>query len=130
MIPHEPFDSSATWKDLKQLAWSVMLVMPFIALGTFGLAALVGVRTAVWVGVGLATFVVVIFLLIVAMCLVGSYAYERVARRGELNPPFSAGTSPSSARIATVHLPLDGPRTSPTDALSPPANRAPVRPPR
>jgi uncharacterized membrane protein YhiD involved in acid resistance len=53
-----------------------MLVFPFIALGAFGLSALVGVRTAAWVAVGLAVFVVAIFSITIAMCLAGSFAYE------------------------------------------------------
>lgn len=76
MAPPPLFKASATWKDVKQLAWSVMLVFPFIAIGAFGLSALVGARTAAWVAVGLAFFVVAIFSMTIAMCLAGSFAYE------------------------------------------------------
>ncbi len=98
---HEPFDSSATWKDLKQLAWSVMLVLPFIALGTFGLSAVIGVRRAVWAGVGLTAFVIAILSLIVAMCLVGSYGFEffvRWRQRARKDEHLTARRDASAAR--------------------------------
>lgn len=53
-----------------------MLVFPFIALGAFGLSALVGFRTAAWVAVSLAFFVVAIFAITILMCLTGSFVYE------------------------------------------------------
>ena len=77
--PPPLFDRRATWKDIRQLAWSVMLVLPFLAIGTFGLASLVGTPTALWVAGSLVLFVTAAFVLIVLMCVLGSYGYELLA---------------------------------------------------
>ena len=46
----------------------------------FGLSRMLGARVALMLGVGFAAFVVIVFTIIVAMCVVGSYAHELVSR--------------------------------------------------
>jgi hypothetical protein len=55
---------SATAYDLKQLAFAVFLFELVIAALTLATRAFFGVRTAVWVGLGLGTLVLVAFALI------------------------------------------------------------------
>lgn len=48
-----------TWADLKQLGWALLLVYPFIALTAYGARELLGVTTAIWFGLGLASGIVI-----------------------------------------------------------------------
>lgn len=60
---------SATWRDIKQLGWAVLLVVPYVAVVCFGAAALVGWRAAFWVAVGLVSLTAVTFALLVVLSL-------------------------------------------------------------
>jgi hypothetical protein len=73
-----------TWTDVKQIGWTVLLVLPVIAVASFGASRLVGTRAAAWVGIGLAVLSVVTFALIVCSCLLLSFggdALDRIRRR-------------------------------------------------
>lgn len=61
-------ERTATRRDLGQLAWAVLLI-DLIALGLGALAARSVGGGAYWIGVGLAAFVTVAFLLVVALNL-------------------------------------------------------------
>ena len=65
-----------TWADVKQLAWALLLVCPFIALAAWGARVLIGARAALWLGIGLAAFAFVTFAVIVALSLTVSYGHE------------------------------------------------------
>lgn len=74
---------SATWRDIKQLGWALLLVVPFIAVVSYGAVGLVGKRAAIWIGVGLAVLTVITFSLIVSVNLLASCGHDlwRWARR-------------------------------------------------
>lgn len=60
----EHTEASATSYDLKQLAFAVLLFELVIAALTIATRAFFGVRTAVWVGVGIGILVLLAFALI------------------------------------------------------------------
>lgn len=62
---------NATWRDIKQLAYAWLLVMPMIAVVCYGAAGLVGPTAAFWIGVGLVTLTAIVFgMLVVTSFLV------------------------------------------------------------
>jgi hypothetical protein len=63
---HPDWDTgpSATSYDLKQLAFAVLLFELVIAALALGTHAFFGIRTALWVGLGIGTLVLVAFALI------------------------------------------------------------------
>lgn len=76
-----PSTPSPTWVDLKQLIWAWLLVLPFIALASYGAHELLGWSTALWMGFWLAMLVTVTFVLLVVASLVLSYAGDWLTRR-------------------------------------------------
>lgn len=72
-----------TWTDLKQLLWAWLLVLPFIALASYGARELLGWSTAIRMGVGLAGLVTVALLLVVATSFIMSHVHDWLARRRE-----------------------------------------------
>jgi hypothetical protein len=73
MSDKKPGPPSATWRDIKQLGWALLLVVPFIAMVSYGAVGLVGKRAAFWIGVGLAALTVITFSLIVSFNLLASF---------------------------------------------------------
>ena len=65
---------NATWRELKQLAYALLLVVPLIAVVCYGAADLVGPRAALWIGFGLATLTVITFAMLVAVSFLVTYA--------------------------------------------------------
>jgi len=63
-----------TWRDIKQLAYALMLIVPMIAVVCFGAARLVGPRAAFWIAVGLVTLTGIVFGLLVATSFLVTYA--------------------------------------------------------
>jgi hypothetical protein len=79
---NEPLQlTSATWYDLKQLAFAVLLFELVIAALTLATRAFFGVRTAVWVGLGIGTLVLVAFALISLLGIVTHAVAAFLARR-------------------------------------------------
>lgn len=70
----------ATWRDVKQLGWAVLMVVPMIVVVCYGAAGLVGPRAAFWIGVGLVALTVVTFALIIVASLMASVGYDLVKR--------------------------------------------------
>lgn len=70
-----------TWLDLKQLLWAWLLILPFIALATYGARELLGWETALWMGSWLAALVTVTMLLIALVGFVLSALDEWRMRR-------------------------------------------------
>ena len=54
-----------TWRDIKQLAYAWLLVVPMIAVVCYGASRLVGMIAAFWIAVGLVTLTSVVFGLLV-----------------------------------------------------------------
>lgn len=71
---------SATWRDIKQLGWTVLLVIPYIAVVCIGAAGLVGTRAAFWIGAGLVALTVITFGLLVVVGLLVSYGDDVLQR--------------------------------------------------
>ncbi len=69
-----------TWADLKQFAVGLALVYPFVAVTAFFARELLGVRTAVWFGLGLSLFATVAFALVAGANLLASYLAEFAER--------------------------------------------------
>ena len=67
-----------TWRDLKQLAYAWLLVVPMIAMVCYGAARLVGPLAAFWIAVGLVTLTGVVFGLLVVTSFVVTYADDRI----------------------------------------------------
>lgn len=63
-----------TWRDIKQLAYALLLVVPMIAVVCYGAVGLVGIRSAFWIGAGLVTLTVTTFGLLVAVSFLVTYA--------------------------------------------------------
>jgi hypothetical protein len=59
-------EPNATWYDLKQLAFAVVLFELVVAALAFATRAFFGARTALWIGLGIGTVVLLAFVLIVA----------------------------------------------------------------
>jgi hypothetical protein len=57
-------EPNATWYDLKQLAFAVLLFELVVAALALATRAFFGVRTALWVGLGIGALVLVAFALI------------------------------------------------------------------
>lgn len=72
---------NATWRDLKQLAYAVLLIVPIIAVVCHRAAGLVGFRAAFWIGVGLVTLTGIIFGLLVAVSFLVTYADDVLQSR-------------------------------------------------
>jgi uncharacterized iron-regulated membrane protein len=72
-----------TWIDLKQLLWAWLLVLPFIALASYGAHELLGWSTAIRMGVWLAILVTAALLLVVLASIALSVAHEWLDRRRE-----------------------------------------------
>ncbi len=70
-----------TWLDLKQLFWAWLLVLPFIALASYGAHELLGWTTALWMGFWFGALVTVTLVLIVlasvAMSLLSDWHEQR-----------------------------------------------------
>lgn len=73
--------SNPTVLDLKQLIWAWLVLLPFIALGSFAVRHLLGWRVALWLGIGAAGFAAAIFLLITIGSLGVGYVYEWITTR-------------------------------------------------
>jgi hypothetical protein len=85
--PDHPRLPNATWRDIKQLGWAALMVVPMIVVVCYGAAGLVGARAAFWIGVGLAALTVVTFALIVVASLTASAGHDLVKRlRGGKRP--------------------------------------------
>jgi hypothetical protein len=82
---------NATWADLRQLAWALALVIPFIGLAAYFARVLVGVRAALWLGVALAVLAAAAFAMVVVFCLIASYVGETAGRfnRRRVQEPMS-----------------------------------------
>lgn len=65
-----PPSRDPTWLDLKLLFWAWLLVMPFIALTSYGAHELLGWTTALWMGFWFAALVTVTFGLIIIASVV------------------------------------------------------------
>jgi len=76
MSDRKPGPPSATWRDIKQLGGALLLVVPFIAIVSYGAVGLVGKRAAFWIGVGLAALTVITFSLIVSVNLLASFGHD------------------------------------------------------
>ena len=76
-----PTEPSATFYDLKQLAFAVLLFELVIAALTIATRAFFGVRTAVWVGVGIGTLVFLAFVFIVLFGVLTHTVASFLARR-------------------------------------------------
>ena len=50
-----------TWRDIKQLAYALLLVVPIVAVVCTGTAGLVGRRPAFWIGIGLVALTTITF---------------------------------------------------------------------
>lgn len=72
---------SATWRDVMQLAYALLLIVPIIAVVCYGAAGLVGPRAAFWIGVGLVTLTGIIFGLLVAVSFLVTYADDVLQSR-------------------------------------------------
>lgn len=72
---------NATWRELKQLAWGVVLVVPYIAIVCYGAAGLVGARAAFWIAVGLVCLTIVTFSMLVLFSLVVTGIDDRAQAR-------------------------------------------------
>jgi hypothetical protein len=72
---------NATWRDVKQLGWAALLLVPYIAVVCVGAARLVGWRAAFWLGSGLVALPVVTFVLLIALSLVVTYGDDAVQSR-------------------------------------------------
>ena len=72
---------NATWREVKQLGWATILVVPYIAVVCVGAARLIGWRAAFWVGSGLVALTVVTFLLLIAASLVVTYGDDALQAR-------------------------------------------------
>ena len=80
-----PTEPSATSDDLKQLALALLLFELVIAALTIATRAFFGVRTAVWVGVGIGILVFLTFALIVLFGIFTHTLAAFLARR--VGPP-------------------------------------------
>ena len=69
---------NATWQDLKQYAWGVASVLPFIAAAAYGARVLVGNQVAFWLGIGIFAFVVAAYGLVVVACVAATFAVDVV----------------------------------------------------
>jgi nitrate reductase gamma subunit len=74
-------EPNATWYDLKQLAFAVFLFELVIAALALATRAFFGIRTALWVGLGIGTLVLVAFALVSAVGVLTSIAAAMLARR-------------------------------------------------
>jgi hypothetical protein len=74
-------EPNATWYDLKQLAFAVVLFELVIAALAFATRAFFGARTALWVGLGIGIIVLVAFALIVAFGVLTHALGAFLARR-------------------------------------------------
>jgi small-conductance mechanosensitive channel len=75
---------NATWLDLKQLAWGLLCILPFILVFAYGARVIVGPRAALWLGVGIAAAAIVAIGSVVVTSLLVSYghdAFDRFAQR-------------------------------------------------
>ena len=65
---------NATWRDIKQLAFAWLLVVPMVAVVCYGASRLVGPLAAFWIAIGLLTLTGVVFALLVLTSVVVTYA--------------------------------------------------------
>jgi hypothetical protein len=79
--PHWDTRPNATVYDLKQLAFAVLLFELVIAALTVATRAFFGIRTAVWVGLGIGVVVLVAFVLITLFGVVTHTVTAFLARR-------------------------------------------------
>ena len=70
-----------TWREIKQLAYALLLVVPIIAVVCYGAARLVGSRAAFWIAVGLVALTVVVFAMLVATSFLVTYADDEIQTR-------------------------------------------------
>jgi hypothetical protein len=63
-----------TWRDIKQLAYAFLLVVPMIGVVCYGASRLVGPLAALWIAVGLVSLTGVVFGLLVVTSIVVTYA--------------------------------------------------------
>jgi len=70
-----------TWRDIKQLAYALMLVVPMIAVVCYGAAGLVGPRAAFWIAVGLVTLTGIVFGLLVVTSFLVTFADDLMDAR-------------------------------------------------
>jgi hypothetical protein len=71
---------NATWTDLKQLGWALLLLYAFIAVAAALSRSYCGGRTAFWVAIGLAAFVTAALALVTGASLAISYAAQGLSR--------------------------------------------------
>ena len=74
-------EPNATWYDLKQLGFAVLLFEIVIAALAVATRAFFGVRTAVWVGLGIGILVLVAFVLISVVGILSHTVAALLARR-------------------------------------------------
>lgn len=67
-----------TWADIKQYAWALVLVYPFIGVTAYFARGLLGARGAFWFGLGLSAFATLVFALVLVFSLAASYAGDSV----------------------------------------------------
>lgn len=82
-----------TWADIKQFAWGLALVYPFIVVTAYAARDLLGAQLAAWLGIGLAAFATAAFALVLAFSLVASYASDTAGwfnRREKASEPAQA----------------------------------------
>jgi hypothetical protein len=70
-----------TMADIKQLACALLFVVPMLAIVSFGLSRMLGVRTALWLSLAFGIFVATAFACIVAVSIGISYAHGWLLRR-------------------------------------------------
>jgi hypothetical protein len=74
---------SATWGDLKQLAWAFVCMLPMIAAFAYGARVLIGGVDAIKLAIGIAVLGFVAFAAIAVACIVGSLLHDLITRRLE-----------------------------------------------
>lgn len=77
-----PYDTNPTWRDLKQYAWGLLSVTPFIAVAAFGARILVGSDAALWLGIGVLGFAWLAYGSVAAACIAISCAVDAVRWAG------------------------------------------------
>jgi hypothetical protein len=74
-------EPNATWQDLKQLAFAVLLLELVVAALALATRTFFGVRTALWVGFGIGALVLVAFALISIVGVLSHTVAAFLARR-------------------------------------------------